>query len=188
MKNIVLIGFKNSGKTTLAKELSFILKKEFIDIDDIIKRKFFEKFLDRNKDENKLEIFDIFNFLKEEKFRSLESDAFFSIKDINNAVIATSGSAVLDDNNFKILKNFKIIIYLQTSIDVLKKRIFFNKNQKRSQFLDENFLLKTIEKRKSLYENLADITLLTDNKSPLDLAHEVIKKIYQKKVFTNKKS
>lgn len=38
-KNIVLIGFMGSGKTSVGKKLSKVLKREFIDMDDFIEKK-----------------------------------------------------------------------------------------------------------------------------------------------------
>ena len=38
-KNIVLIGFMGSGKTSVGKRLSLVLKREFIDTDDFIEKR-----------------------------------------------------------------------------------------------------------------------------------------------------
>ena len=44
-KNIVLIGFMGSGKTSVGKRLSLVLKREFIDTDDFIeKRELYKRF------------------------------------------------------------------------------------------------------------------------------------------------
>lgn len=180
--NIVLIGMKHSGKSSVAKVLSSILDREFIDIDEKIKTLFYKNY---PKKKNLTQIFEIFKFLKEEKFRFLEEKAFFSIKETKNLVIAVGGGSILNKNNFKILKNSKVIIYLKASIDTLKKRIFESK--KKSIFQDENFLIKTFETRKVLYENLADITIYVDNKDIQKIAFEIKNKISKKRSKTGYK-
>ncbi|NGX41067.1 MAG: Shikimate kinase 1 [Candidatus Anoxychlamydiales bacterium] len=172
--NIILIGMKHSGKSSVGKTLSAMLDRKFFDIDEIIKTLFYKNY---PKNKNVTQIFEIFKFLKEEKFRALEEKAFFSIKNVKNSVIAAAGGSILNENNFEFLKNSKIIIYLKTSIDTLKKRIFLNK--KKSIFQDEKFLIKTFENREILYEKLADITIQTDDKDIQEIAFDTKNKIDQ---------
>ncbi|NGX33773.1 MAG: Shikimate kinase 2 [Candidatus Anoxychlamydiales bacterium] len=164
--NIVLIGMKSSGKTRVGKALSLMLNRNFLDTDEILKSLFFKKF------QKKKNIFEIFQkFLKEEKFRILEHDAFCYLKNIKNSIIATGGGSVLNEKNYKILKNSKIIVYLKASIDTLKKRI--QKQKQNSIFLDEKLLEKAFESREGIYENIADITIQTDNNDIEKIAFEI---------------
>ena len=50
-KNIVLIGFMGSGKTSVGKRLSLVLKREFIDTDDFIEKREggYEKAIEENR-------------------------------------------------------------------------------------------------------------------------------------------
>ncbi len=173
--NVILVGMKHCGKTSIGRALSRILNKRFIDIDEIIKELFFDIYKKRKN------IFEIFKILKEKKFKALENKAFFSIKNVKNSVIATAGGSVLNDKNLKILKNSKIIIYLKTTLDELKKRILQSKEN--SIFQDEKFLLKTFEFRKSIYENLSDITMHTDDKDIKKIAMDI--KMYLKNLEKN---
>lgn len=152
--NIVLIGFKKSGKTTIGRILSKLLNKNFVDIDDLIKKFFKEKF---NVEKS---IFEIFEFLKEKEFRKLECLAFESIKKLDDSVIATSGGCILNKNNLEILKNLKTIIFLKSSKEDLYKRIA---QDEKSIFLNKDFFEKEYEKRKNMYESLADIVFEIDN-------------------------
>jgi len=168
--NIVLTGFKGSGKSVVGKLLSEILDKDFFDIDVVIQELFFKKY------SKKKNIFEIYDFLKEEKFRSLENIAFFTLKDVKNAIIATAGGSVLKKQNIELLKRSKTVVFLQTCIEEIKRRINSNKNQD-SIFQDESLLLKTFEKRKVLYEKSADITVSSDNKTIYEIAFEIKDKI-----------
>ena len=135
--NIILIGMKHSGKSSVGKTLSIMLDKKFFDIDEIIKTLFYKNY---PKKKIFIQISEIYKFLKEEKFRVFEKEAFFSMKNVKNSVISTAGGSVLNENNFEALKSSKIIIYLKASIETLKKRI--SENRKKSIFQDESFFRK----------------------------------------------
>ncbi|NGX63229.1 MAG: Shikimate kinase [Candidatus Anoxychlamydiales bacterium] len=166
--NIVLIGFKNAGKSSVAKKLSKILQKKLIDTDELIKRKIFEKFKKR------LNIFEIFTFLKEEKFRKLESIVVLSIKDVEDSVIALGGGAILNQENILAFKDKKIL-YLKASKKILKNRIA---KEKKSIFTDDKLFEEKFERRKSIYERFADVTIQTDNKDIETIAYEIREKVY----------
>jgi len=166
--NIIFIGFKNVGKSLVAKKLSKILQKKIIDTDELIKRKFFEKF------EKRLSVFEIFTFLKEEKFRKLESLVISSIKDVKDSVISLGGGAILNQDNILAFKDKKII-YLKASKKILKSRI---EKDKESIFTDDKLFEEHFEKRKSIYENFADITIQIDNKDIEKITNEIKDKIY----------
>ena len=108
--NIILIGMKHSGKSSVGKNLASMLDKKYLDIDEIIKTLFYKNYPKKNFF---IQIFEIFDFLKEEKFRALEEKAFYSLKSAKNSVIAVGGGSILNENNFEALKSSKIIIYLK---------------------------------------------------------------------------
>src|SRR3990167_9521784 len=163
--NIILIGFKKSGKTTIGKILSKSLKKNFIDIDDVIKKLFEKQYNEKKR------IFEIYQFLKEKKFRELETSAFEEIKDIADAVIATSGGCVLNKNNLKALKNPKIIIYLKAGKEALKERI---QSGEKSIFSSSDLFERQYDIRKFLYENSCDFIIETDREDFVKLSKQII--------------
>ncbi|NGX51998.1 MAG: Shikimate kinase [Candidatus Anoxychlamydiales bacterium] len=173
--NVILIGMKHSGKSSVGKNLASMLDRKFFDIDEIIKTLFYKNY---PKKKSITQIFEIFKFLKEEKFRFLEAKAFFSIKNVKNASIAAAGGSILNESNFEISSNPKTIIFLKASIETLKKRIF--ENRKKTIFQDEKSLIKTFENRKKIYENLADITIQVDTKDIQEIAIEIKNKIDQR--------
>jgi len=166
--NVILIGFKKSGKTTLGKILSSFLNKKFIDIDEII----IELFEDKYK--VKKNIFEVYGFLKEKKFRDLETLAFKTVANVNDSIIATSGGCILNEKNFTSLKKTKKNIYLKTSKEILIKRI---KRSKNSIFKNINFFEKEYEMRKLMYRNKADMIFLTDNQDFPKLSLQIKKKL-----------
>ena len=102
--NIVLIGMPGSGKTTIGKLLAKELGRSFIDTDaDIVKRE-------------KKPIPQLFEEVGESGFRKIEKDVIFDISSVQNAVIATGGGAVLDEDNMDILKENGKIYFIDRDI------------------------------------------------------------------------
>jgi shikimate kinase len=107
-----IIGFKNSGKTTLGKKLASKLKTVFIDLDHYI-----EKMEGRT-------VPDIFVQDGEQEFRNKEWKA---LKDIvtrySDAIVSTGGGAPCHCDNMNIMKQYGKIIFLNVPDDVLISRL-----------------------------------------------------------------
>ena len=81
--NIILIGFRGTGKTTIGKILARQLGKEFIDADMYLEKK------------EGMSIKDIFTKGGEPLFRDIESKVIAELSLLDDKVIATGGGAVL---------------------------------------------------------------------------------------------
>ena len=80
--NIVLIGFMGTGKTSVGKRLSSLMRMRYIDTDSVIER------------DNERAISDIFEKDGESVFRQLESEAVEQVSNLYNFVISTGGGVV----------------------------------------------------------------------------------------------
>lgn len=109
--NVILIGFMGTGKTAIGKRLAQALGKQFIDTDKEIEKV------------TGMTISQIFNRHGEVRFRSEEKLAVKKACSANNAVIATGGGAVIDDDNIKIMKACGRIICLTARPEVIQARI-----------------------------------------------------------------
>lgn len=110
MKNIVLIGFMGTGKTSTGRLLAGRLNRPFIDADKKIEQ------------ETGLAISDIFQLYGEERFRQLEQEVIARVARYTNTVIATGGGVVLKQDNMVRLKNTGIIISLTASLEAILER------------------------------------------------------------------
>ena len=149
---VFIIGMMGSGKTTLAKKLSELMNKSYVDIDDLIELK-----------EN-MSISEIFSKYGEDYFRKIENITLRSIS--NSEIIACGGGIIMNKNNRKFLNENGFTIYLKTSLPILAKRL---KGKNRRPLLKNMNLLKTLggiyhDRRKS-YEDTADLIIETDGKS-----------------------
>ena len=157
-----------SGKTTLAKKLSELMNKSYVDIDDLIELK-----------EN-MSISEIFSNYGEDYFRKIENITLRSIG--NSEIIACGGGIIINKNNRKFLKENGFTIYLKTSIPILIKRL---KGKNGRPLLDNNDLQKTLDgiyhKRRKLYEDTADLIIETDGKSLNRIASIIQEKFINEK-------
>ena len=110
MKNIVLIGFMGTGKTSTGRLLAGRLNRPFIDVDKKIEQ------------ETGLAISDIFQLYGETHFRQLERDAISRLARYTNTIIATGGGVVLKQENMIRLKNTGVIVSLTASLDTILER------------------------------------------------------------------
>lgn len=165
MKNIVLVGMMGAGKTTVGEYLSAKLNRELKDIDRVIEQ------------EQKKSIIEIFTDDGEEAFRKLESETIEKFSNMSDLIISTGGGALEKANNLSNLQKNGIIIYLKADIEELFKRV---KNETQRPLLKEQdpleVIKKLIKKREKFYL-MANITIITDNKSPEKITEEIIKAI-----------
>ena len=146
------IGMMGSGKTTLTKKLSELMKKSYVDLDDLIEL------------EENMSISEIFSNYGEDYFRKIENIALRSIG--NSEIIACGGGTIINKNNRKFLNENGFTIYLKTSLPLLAKRL---NGLNRRPLLKNKDLQKTLDgiyhKRRKLYEDTADLIIETDGES-----------------------
>ena len=114
--NLILFGFKNSGKTFLGKLLALKLGRHFIDTDAEIEKLYFQR------EKKAFTYHEIFQKKGEAQFRSLEREIIFSLKNQTNAVIALGGRAI-NEKNFSFLNQIGELFYLKASFSLIAKRM-----------------------------------------------------------------
>ena len=160
--NIILIGPMGSGKTStgrmLAKEMGYF----FADTDEEVTKR------------TGVSIAYIFDVEGEEGFRKRECLALKECLNDNNTILSTGGGIVLSKENRDLLQDRGTVVYLQTSIRSQVKRTASTNNRPLLQNNDpEETLEKLMLTRAPLYEEIADITIMTDNKSLQEMSKEI---------------
>lgn len=110
MKNIVLIGFMGTGKTTIATKLALRLNMRYVSTDDLIEKK------------EKRTINEIFTNSGEDYFRNVESEVVAEVSAQQGLVIDCGGGAVIRDENAANLKSAGIIVCLTADPEVIMER------------------------------------------------------------------
>lgn len=162
VENVILVGPMGAGKSTIGRQLSAKLGRQFFDTDHVIEER------------TGADIPWIFDVEGEEGFRDRETNVLSDIVAQNNAIIATGGGVVMRAENRELLKKSGFVVYLKASIEQLISRTFKDKKRPLLQVADpearirELFLL-----RDPLYSEVADHVIVTDGGS----SRRVVKKI-----------
>ena len=167
MKNVILIGFMGVGKGSVAREVVKHSEYIAIDTDDLIESM-----------ENKT-IKKVFAENGESHFRDLEKKVSQWLeKSVKNTLISTGGGFYKQKN----IKDIGVVVLLNSPFDKIIKRIKTHPNAARK--LKKRPLLADLDKAKELYDErlpeylkLADIVIDVTNKSALDCAKELLKKV-----------
>lgn len=106
MNNLILIGFKGSGKTTLGKKVASLLGLPFVDTDDLFKEPAAV----------------VYRKLGKDAFRALERDVLQCLK-VSRHVIATGGGMPLLKENRLALRALGTVVHLKTPRDMIEERI-----------------------------------------------------------------
>lgn len=164
MKNIILIGFMGSGKSTVAALLSKKLRVNCIETDKEVLARSHRK-----------SIGEIFAKDGEMWFRELELEVASHLGDKKDVVISTGGGMVVNKICIDHLKQNGVVIYLETSFEVIAKRL--KGDDTRPLFSDVNKAKKLFQFRKHLYEEYADIRINTDKLTAEEITNSIMNKI-----------
>jgi len=145
-KNLVLIGMRASGKTTIGKKFAKKNNMDFVDIDKKIEKK------------EKMKINQIIAKNGWDYFRDVESEIIQNISKMKNIVISTGGGAILREKNIKNLRKNSFVVFLKCDLNVLKNRIKKSKNRPSltNDKKSYNEVIEIWEQRKEIYFNSAD--------------------------------
>ena len=166
--NIVLEGFMGSGKSTVSELLSEKLMLELIDTDEVI------------EDTEGRTINEIFETEGEASFREMETDLLEAIDSDHwrEFVISLGGGMPVKEENRELLRKIGKVVYLRAKPETIFERV--KDDDKRPLLKTEDPLAKIeelLEKRAAFYEDVADMIIDTDGKTPLEITKEIIDKL-----------
>ena len=144
--NLILFGFKGCGKTHFGKRLAEMMRRPFIDTDDLASQLYAQRAEQRRTTDS------IYREMGRERFRALESEAILTMKSVENSIIALGGGAVLDPANVSFLKTLGTLVYLEASPETVRKRM---SQGPPPAFLDDTPFLEMIQERKPIYESIS---------------------------------
>jgi shikimate kinase len=168
--NIVLIGYRCSGKTAVGEILANELGRDFLDTDALI------------EDRAGCSIEALISTRGWDYFREIEKGIVKEVSMRDNLVIATGGGVVMDEENVKNMKQSAWIVWLNGRPEILKERMGKEQRSgKRRPTLTGADPLVEIEEvlstRKPLYEQAGDVTIDTSSLSTWEAAALIIKHI-----------
>ena len=165
--NIVLIGYRCSGKTSVGKIIANRMKRSFLDTDMMI------------EDMAGYSIEEMVSMKGWTHFRDLEKGIIKEVSEESNQVIATGGGVVMDEDNVKNLKRNGFIVWLKGDIDVLKARMEedHGSGQIRPSLTGANpmdEIKRVLDIRNSYYSRAGDFIIDTSRLSTEEVAELII--------------
>jgi shikimate kinase len=162
--NLVLIGYRAAGKTTLAKTLGETMGWPVVQIDRLIAEKsdVSLKVLVKKKGWN--------------YFRKLEKETIRAVSKKDQIIIDAGGGAVLNRLSAKRLKKNGVFVYLKAAPSVLRRRLAAGRSRPAltsAGLLDE--IPATLAQRSARYQALADLEIDTGKTSPARARRRIFK-------------
>lgn len=169
MKNIVLIGFMATGKSTIGRRLAQRLNRDFVDTDKEI-----ETITGRT-------VAQIFAKDGIKRFRSEENLLAKRLAPKEDLVIATGGGMVLNPENVRLLKEKGVLIALTAPPDIIIARVKGKKTRPLLQggALDDR-INRLLKEREYLYDE-ADLVVDTGHCSAGETVEKIISYLSERK-------
>ncbi|KAB2951304.1 shikimate kinase [Heliorestis acidaminivorans] len=167
-KNIVLIGFMGTGKSTVGKILAHKIAYEFIDTDREIERV------------TGLTITQIFDNHGEQRFRSEETVMARKVSEKTKKVISTGGGIVLRQENVTALRSTGIIIELSARPEIIWQRISRRTHRPLiRKEMDAQVIAEMMAQREPYYQ-CADYRIDTSEKTLVQVVEEIAQILHQR--------
>ena len=154
MRNVILIGPMGAGKSTVGRQLSRKLRREFFDTDREIEKR------------TGVDIRTIFDYEAEQGFRAREASIIEELTRKSNIILATGGGAVLNPANRECFKSRGHVVLLNVSIDEQLARTRLDKTRPLLQSDNPRAVLERLrEERLPIYRSLADLEVNSNNRN-----------------------
>lgn len=165
--NIILIGYRATGKTTLAQLLAGKLGWEWIDADVEVERRAGKS------------IARIFAEDGEPAFRDLEATVTAELCQRKNLVLAAGGGSPLRADTRRAMRERSRVVWLTALPETIHARMSGDATTagRRPNLTDKNALdeiVHLLQKRESVYHEAAHIQVDTEAKSPAQIADEIL--------------
>lgn len=168
-KNIVLIGFMGSGKTTVGRRLSYRLRIPVEDTDKLIENR------------QGVTVSEIFARDGEEAFRRMETEL---LKELGQRpygrILSVGGGTPVREENRRLLKACGTVIYLRAKAETIYERL---KGDTTRPLLQCDNPLERIRElladRNAAYEECADVTVDVDDVSTEQISEKIVNALRQ---------
>lgn len=169
-RHLVLIGYRGTGKSTVARHLAAALEAAWIDADQELTRRAGRS------------ISQIFADEGEATFRQLESETLEDLLGREPSVIATGGGVVLSAANRQRLSGAGTIVWLRATPESIFNRLHGDSSTAgmRPALTERGGIEEIVELlgvRSPLYAELADQIVDTDEQTPTSVAAEILAKL-----------
>ena len=172
--NIVLIGYRGTGKSTVAAALAARLGYHWHDADQVLEAR------------AGCSIATIFAEQGEQAFRDLESATIADLVKEERIVLATGGGAILREENRQRLRACGKIVWLTARVETILTRVAGDQATagRRPNLTTqggEAEVRQLLQQREPWYRALADAIVATDDRAPEEIVDEIIERLITSK-------
>jgi shikimate kinase len=161
--NIFLVGPMGAGKTSVGRYLANYLHKDFYDSDQEIEKA------------TGVSLTWIYDLEGLSGFRQRECKTIDELSGLSNIVLSTGGGCVETPEVREILNRRGIVIYMEVSLQTQLNRLKRDKRRPLLQGEDPQAVLIDLwENREPYYDEIADFTVMTDDRSVKDVCDEIL--------------
>jgi len=162
--NIVLIGYRGTGKSRVAEILSGSLQMKSIGMDvEIVKKA-------------GCSISEIVEKDGWDRFRDIETEIALHVSQLDHVIVDTGGGVIERSENIEVLKKTGIIFWLKASVDVIVSRIESGTERpaltEGKTFTEE--VAEVLANRTQKYANASQYEIYTDPLTPSQVADRII--------------
>lgn len=172
-KNIVLIGFMGSGKTSVGIKLSYRLRRPVEDTDKLIERR------------EGSSISKIFGEKGEAYFRSRETELLKELGERKGQYIySVGGGTPVNQKNRALLKSLGTVVFLRVRPETVYERLKGDGTRPLLQCSNPLEKIRELtESRREAYESCADIVLDVDDIGIEEIADKIVREIKSMKLL-----
>ena len=161
--NIFLVGPMGAGKTSVGRYLAKQLNLHFYDSDEEIEKK------------TGVSLNWLFDLEGLDGYRQREMRTIDELSSLNKIVLSTGGGCVETPQVREFLRQRGVVVYMEVSLDTQLGRL--KRDKKRPLLQGDNpqdVLIRLWEEREPIYEEIADFTVVTDNRSVRDVCEDIL--------------
>jgi len=160
--NIVLIGYRGTGKSVVGELLAKRVQMTCVGMDSAIVKK------------AGMSITKIVEKYGWQRFRDMESEMARELARLDNIIIDTGGGVIEKSENMEALKKNSCIIWLKASVDTIVSRI--QGDSQRPPLTAKTFtqeIEEVLEQRTPKYESATHLQIDTDELTPEEIAYRI---------------
>jgi shikimate kinase len=162
IRNLILIGFMGTGKSSVGRLVARQLHFDFVDTDELIERHAGQT------------ISDIFTQHGEARFRALEQEVVATLSQRERTVVATGGGLGANPANLERLKEHALVICLWASPEVIWRRVRHQSHRPLLLEADPMGKIRSLLAQREPVYRLADVLVSADMRSIREVAHHVL--------------